>query len=255
MKKQEMEVSLIEKTARLIQESRLAVIFTGAGISTPSGIPDFRSARTGLWEYDNPMEVASITSFNKTPEKFFNWLKPLAEKIAQAKPNPAHLAIARLEEAGLLKAVITQNIDHLHSDAGSKHILELHGSMQTCTCSVCHRQYQSSPFLTRLIQNNEIPHCSTCNGILKPDIILFEELLPVETWDEANTLGLKCDLLLVAGSSLEVVPAATIPLMAVRTGARLVILNRTATHLDQQASIIIHEDLVDVLPEIAERLL
>ncbi len=255
MNKKEMEESLIEKTARLIQDSRLAVIFTGAGISTPSGIPDFRSARTGLWENDNPMEVASVTSFNNTPEKFFHWLKPLAEKIAQAKPNPAHQAIARLEEAGFIKAVITQNIDHLHQDAGSKHVLELHGSMQTCTCLVCRKKYQSSQFITRLIQNNEIPLCLSCNGILKPDIILFEELLPVETWDEANTLSLNCDLILVAGSSLEVVPAATIPLMAVRTGARMVILNRTTTHLDPQASIIIHEDLVDVLPEIAERLL
>ncbi len=254
MKKQDAELSLIEKTARLLQQSSLAVIFTGAGISTPSGIPDFRSARSGLWENDDPMEVASLTSFNNTPGKFFNWLKPLAEKITQAKPNPAHHAIAKLEEAGFLKAVITQNIDHLHQDAGSKHVLELHGSMQTCTCSICHKQYQSSPFLPQFIQNNEIPRCLICNGILKPDIVLFEELLPLKTWDEANTLGMNCDLFLVAGSSLEVIPASTIPMMAVRTGARLVILNRTITHLDPQASIIIHEDLVDILPEIVERL-
>jgi len=245
----------MDHIARLIQESRLAVFFTGAGISTPSGIPDFRSEGTGLWKNDNPMEVASLTSFNKTPDRFFRWIKPLAEKIVQSKPNPAHLAVAQMEQKGLIKAVITQNIDHLHQDAGSDRVMELHGSMQTCSCASCHLHYQSSPYLQQLILHNKIPVCPSCGAILKPDIVLFEELLPMETWEEANQLSRNCDLMIVAGSSLEVIPAASIPMTAVRTGARLVILNRTATHLDDQASIRNQGDLVDVLPLIAERLL
>ncbi len=245
----------MDHIARLIQDSRLAVFFTGAGISTPSGIPDFRSERTGMWNKDDPMEVASLTSFLTTPDRFFQWIKPLAEKIVQSKPNPAHLAITQMERKGFIKAVITQNIDHLHQDAGSNVVLELHGNMQTCSCLTCRHHYQSSTYLQQLIVNNEIPHCPSCEAILKPDIVLFEELLPMDTWEEANKLSRECDLMIVAGSSLEVIPAASIPMTAMRTGARLVILNRTPTHLDEQASVRVQGDLVDVLPQIAERLL
>jgi len=251
---QTIDLTLLEKTARLIKESHLAVIFSGAGISTPSGIPDFRSQRTGLWEFDNPMEVASLTSFHKTPERFFNWLRPLAESMTKASPNPAHLAVAAMEKSGLLKAVITQNIDNLHQAAGSEHVLELHGSLKTCTCSICHKTQDTDLFLTPFVESGIIPHCSACGGLMKPDIVLFEELLPMQVWDEANTWSQSCDLIIVAGSSLEVIPASTIPMQAVRAGARLIILNRTPTHLDDQASLIIRQDLVTVLPAIWERL-
>lgn len=254
MESQAIDSTILEKTVRLIQDSRLAVLFTGAGISTPSGIPDFRSGRTGLWEHDNPMDVASLTSFHKTPEKFFTWFRPLARSMFNASPNPAHLAVAKMENRGFLKAIITQNIDHLHQAAGANHVLELHGSMKTVTCSICHRQQDSEPILRLWIESGDIPRCPACAGILKPDIVLFEELLPMDVWEEANTISQTCDLMIVAGSSLEVIPAATIPIQAVRFGARIIILNRTETHLDNQASLILRHDLVQVLPAIWERI-
>jgi NAD-dependent deacetylase len=245
----------IQTAARLIKDARLAVFFTGAGISTPSGVPDFRGSTDSLWNTNNAMEVASLSIFHEHPERFFNWLYPLANQIVAAKPNPAHLAVAEMEKAGLVKAVITQNIDHLHQDAGSQNVLELHGSITTATCSACSHQFTMEEYLPDFLKTREIPRCSICGGVIKPDIVLFEELLPFETWSEAERLSQVCDLMVVAGSSLEVIPASTLPMNAVRTGAQLIIINRTPTQLDSMASVILSNDVVDVLPNIARILL
>jgi NAD-dependent deacetylase len=241
----------IQTAARLIKEARLAVVFTGAGLSTASGIPDFRGTGDSLWNQTNPMESASLTVFHDNPHKFFDWLLPLAKKMATAHPNAAHQAISDLEKGGYIKAVITQNIDNLHQAAGCRHVLELHGTALTATCSSCRMKYKGEDYLPEFIQTGNIPHCSTCGGILKPDIVLYEELLPTRTWAEAEQFSQNCDLMIVAGSSLEVVPAATLPLMAARNGAELILINRTPTHLDSVATVVLNDDVTRALPEIA----
>ena len=165
-----------QQAAGLIQKAEYCVILTGAGISTPSGIPDFRSARSGLWTEYDPMEVASLTAFKQRPDKFFNWLHPLAQKILNANPNPAHEAISRIQHAGWIKSVITQNIDGLHQAAGSMEVIELHGSLTTLSCLTCRRTYPMQIFKSSFLESRLIPECSYCQSILKPDIVLFEEL-------------------------------------------------------------------------------
>jgi len=247
--------ALIEKTAGLIRSARHAVAFTGAGISTPSGIPDFRSAQTGLWEKDDPMEVASLTSFFHTPERFFNWLRPLARSCIAANPNAAHIALADLEKAGYLKAVITQNIDDLHSRAGSRIIMELHGSLRSLTCQGCHQVYSSQVYFPDFIESGIPPTCPVCHALLKPDIVLFEEGLPATTWYQAEAQARQADLMIVVGSSLTVTPAAYIPQIVVESGAKVIIINRTPTYLDKIATVRLPLDVAEVLPAIAKQVL
>lgn len=235
----------------LLRYARYAVAFTGAGISTPSGIPDFRSARTGLWRQADPMQVASLTAFRRTPDVFFNWLRPLAQTSLDAQPNPAHAALAAMEQSGRLHAVITQNIDGLHQRAGSRIVHELHGSLSTLSCSKCRRRFALEPFRESFLTRHRIPLCPDCTIALKPDIVLFEEMLPQETWRQAEAAVARADVLLVAGSSLEVTPAANLPAEAARNGTKIIIVNFTPTWLDDQANIVIHGDVAEVLPEIA----
>ena len=240
----------IERAAALIAGSEYAVALTGAGISTPSGIPDFRSPGSGLWEKANPMLVASFLAFRLRPHAFYEWARPLAEQLLKAEPNPAHRALAELEEMGLLKAIITQNIDGLHQRAGSGRVLELHGHMREATCLKCHKVVPTQGMIEKFLETGEIPRCQ-CGGVLKPNVVLFGERLPrralLEAWGEAE----RCDLMLVAGSSLEVAPASEIPLVALRYGARLIIVNYQTTHLDHLADVVIHQDVAQVLPQIA----
>jgi NAD-dependent deacetylase len=245
----------VQKVIALFKNSKYGVVLTGAGISTPSGIPDFRSQNTGLWERDDPMEVASLTAFEAHPERFYGWLKPLAKTIMSAKPNAAHRALAKLENAGIIKATITQNIDGLHQKAGAKKVIELHGSALTMTCPSCHRSFQSEMFEEELLNDGAMPKCPECGRILKPDIVLFEEMLPAKAWTEAEAHSMKADLFLVVGSSLEVVPASTLPYLAYRAGAALVINNISPTSLDARARVVIHDDAVTIIPRIAEALL
>jgi NAD-dependent deacetylase len=250
----------LERAAAMLREARHAIAFTGAGISTPSGIPDFRSQGSGLWERDNPMEVASLRIFQTRPERFFQWLHPLLGSIWAAQPNPAHLALARLEAAGLLKAVITQNIDDLHQRAGSRAVYEVHGSLRTMTCSRCRQSYPSEGFAAALaarpaVSSEALPRCPGCQQVLKPDITLFGEMLPMQTWEQAERHCRQADALLVAGSSLEVWPAAALPELAIESGARLLINNYSATHLDRQADALLRGDVAEVLPALAELLL
>lgn len=238
----------IKEASGLIVNSEHAVALTGAGISTPSGIPDFRSPESGLWDKVNPMLVASVFAFRLRYQAFYEWARPLGEKFLKAQPNPAHYALAKLEEMGLLRAVITQNIDGLHQEAGSKSVFEMHGHMREATCLKCHKVIPLEKSVIKcFVDEGEIPHCK-CGGLLKPNVVLFGEELPrkilLEAWGEAEN----CDLMLVAGSSLEVAPASEIPLVAKRYGAKLVIVNNQPTPLDAQAEVVIHRDVAEVLP-------
>lgn len=243
------------QAAEIIQGSSYPIALTGAGISVPSGIPDFRSANTGLWSKNNPMEVASLTAFRHTPERFFNWLRPLAREMWAAQPNPAHFGLARLEQVGKLKAVITQNIDGLHQRAGSQAVIEVHGSMETLSCLNCRQHFPAQAFAETFIQQAQMPRCPNCNALVKPDIVLFEELLPVQAWQQAQAHAEQADLVLVIGSSLEVTPAANLPLYALDHGAQLIINTMSPTYLDRQAAMLIPYDVAEIIPLIAQKIL
>lgn len=243
----------IDFAADLFRSARRAVVLTGAGLSTSSGIPDFRSEGTGLWSRDEPMEVASLNTFRTAPEKFFHWFRPLANQIFNAQPNPAHLALAEMEKAGLVQTIITQNIDTLHQKAGSKNVIETHGTMRSLTCTQCYQQVEAAAHLAEFVDKGEIPHCPKCGGLLKPDVILFGEQLPQKAWMQAQCDARQCDLMMVAGSSLEVLPVASLPMQALDRGAHLIILNNTPTYLSVRADIVILENVAEIIPAIAER--
>jgi NAD-dependent deacetylase len=245
----------IRLAAEIIRQSRKMVALTGAGSSTPSGIPDFRSAGSGLWSRYLPMEVASLTTFRYHPERFFEWLRPLASHMWTAEPNLAHLALAELETQGHLKTIITQNIDMLHQRAGSSQVLQVHGSLGTLTCTGCYQQVPADEFIPAYVDMGKIPYCPQCGKILKPDVVLFEEQLPVRTWRKACKASESCDLMLVAGTSLVVVPVAELPSRAVEHGARLVIINQSPTYIDQRAQVVINGDVAEIIPAITAEVL
>jgi NAD-dependent deacetylase len=239
----------------IIRGSRRGVVLTGAGISTPSGIPDFRSPDTGLWERFDPFEVASLSAFRYDPARFFNWMRGLALQVYRAQPNPAHLGLARLEQAGYIQTVVTQNIDTLHQRAGSKNVLEVHGSMGSLTCVRCYHQVSSDGYVESFLDRGEIPYCSGCGGVLKPDLVLFGEQLPARTWLKAQEACKTCDVMIVAGSSLEVLPVAGLPMRALENGAHLILINHTQTYLDVRADVVFHEGVEDIIPRIADEVL
>jgi NAD-dependent deacetylase len=239
----------IERAASLIRDSQHAIAFTGAGHSTASGIPDFRSPGSGLWEQANPMLVASIWAFRLKPNSFYDWIRPMLPNLLDAKPNPGHMALAELERMGKIKAVITQNIDNLHQKAGSQRVLELHGHLREATCVRCYGERPINAALVELVREGGVPRCE-CGGPLKPNVILFGEQLPVKVLNEAMAEARHCDLVLVAGSSLEVTPAADIPFLAVDTGARGIMVNLVSTGFDPKADVVIHDDLTQILPQI-----
>jgi NAD-dependent protein deacetylase/lipoamidase len=245
----------LERAAGLILAARTGVALTGAGISTPSGIPDFRSPGSGLWGRFDPMEVASLSTFRYHPERFFEWVRPLAESVLEAEPNPAHLALAELERVGHLAGVVTQNIDDLHRRAGSQRVLEIHGHLRQSTCVDCFRRYPSGRLLERFARTGEIPRCPVCSAVLKPDVVLFGEQLPFEVVQEAKQLVANSDLILVVGSSLEVTPASVFPVQALNAGARLIIVNWQPTYLDARADVILRDDAASVLPRLAREVL
>jgi NAD-dependent deacetylase len=243
----------IEDAAELFRKAKRVVALTGAGLSTPSGIPDFRSEGTGLWSRDEPMEVASLSMFRTYPERFFQWFRPLAGQIFNAEPNAAHKALADLESPSREITIITQNIDLLHQKAGSKNVVEMHGSIQSMSCTQCFKKFESKPFIKEFIESGVIPTCPNCNGILKPDVILFGEQLPQTSWFDAQRAARRCDLMLVAGSSLEVLPVAGLPMQALDRGAHLIIVNNTPTYLNVRADVVLMQDVSTILPEIAKR--
>jgi NAD-dependent deacetylase len=237
----------VQRAIDLLRSSAYTVALTGAGISTPSGIPDFRGERNGLWRHADPLEIASIWAFHDHPERFYEWLRPLLRKTLVAQPNPAHRGLAEMEDRGALKAVITQNIDSLHQRAGSRRVLELHGHLRSVTCLNCGTTGPSGPLLAQVAAGALPPLCAGCGGLLKPDVVLFGEPLPSQAISEAQQEALSCELMLVVGTSLEVMPAADLPLLAKRRGARLVLINLTPTPLDDRADVVLRADVVTAL--------
>lgn len=246
----------IIRASQLIREAHSRIALTGAGISTPSGIPDFRTKGSGLWTRYNPMEVASLSAFRYHPHRFYEWLRPLASRMLSAVPNPGHTALAQLEKAGYLEGVITQNIDTLHQKAGTEVVHEVHGTFATLTCSTCFNQRPAGEELfNNYLDKGEIPHCDDCGAVLKPDVVLFGEQLPVEIWQQARTASRDCDLMIVLGSSLTVAPVSGLPETALQHGAKLIIINQMETHLDPAAEVVIHGNLAEILPKIKENVL
>jgi NAD-dependent deacetylase len=245
-----------EQVCEMLLAAQKTVVLTGAGVSTRSGIPDFRSPESGLWVHTDSLTVASIWGFRKHPETFYNWIRPLAHKIALARPNAAHRALAALEAAGLVDLIITQNIDDLHQQAGSRHVIQVHGSTQGATCPVCHYREDDPEFWKHYLQGGPVtvlPLCPKCNAVLKPNVVLFGEDLPHEDLACAQQAALSCDLILAVGTSLEVMPSADLPLLAKRRGARLIILNLSGTLADHQADLIVREDVTVSLQRIVQR--
>ena len=240
----------IQQAAKLIQKANNIVAMTGAGISTPSGIPDFRSPSSGLWDHVDPLSVASIFAFRQNPQVFFDWVRPLAPKFLDAEPNPAHYALAELEKAGKIKTVITQNIDDLHSKAGSQNVIELHGHLREATCIRCYQVTDGEPLFRRFIEDGAVPK-HECGGVYKPNIILFGEQLPMKEFVAAQMAVKEADLMLVVGSSLEVAPSSDLPELAIDNGAKMVIINYQATRLDPQADVVIQAEIAEVLPRVA----
>ncbi len=233
----------IRQAAELLRGSAYTVALTGAGISTPSGIPDFRSPASGLWSYADPLDVASLWAFAERPDAFYRWFRPLLGNFARAAPNAAHRVLAEMELQGRLQAVLTQNIDSLHQQAGSQRVLELHGHTRTATCLECGGRVAAEPLWTAVQAGRPAPRCAGCGGLLKPDVILFGEPLPYETLQEAQQEALRCDLMLVIGTSLEVMPAADLPLLARRRGALTILVNLSPTPLDEYFDLAIHADV------------
>jgi NAD-dependent deacetylase len=195
------------------------------------------------------MVVASIRTFRTDPRVFYEWMRPLVGLFEEARPNAAHLALAELEELGLLKAVITQNIDGLHQMAGSTRVLELHGHLREAVCLRCGQVTPTEGLIQKYVLEGEVPGCRDCGGTLKPLAVLMGEPLPMDVFLQAERESQACDLMLVAGSSLTVVPAASFPLAARRQGAELIIVNIQETMADALAEVVIHEDLAEVLPQ------
>jgi NAD-dependent deacetylase len=236
----------------LIAQAKHAVALTGAGISTPSGIPDFRTPGAGLWELTDPMSVGSIWGFVERPEAFYEWVRPLARLMLSALPNPAHLALAELQALGRLQAVITQNIDDLHQRAGSKRVLEVHGHLRQATCVRCYNLVPAQQLIAKFVADGIVPTCQVCGGVMKPNVVLFGEVLPVSVMYAAEQESKACDVMVVAGSSLEVAPAGDLPFAAKEHGAKIIVVNRMPTIADAHAAVVLREDVATALPRIVE---
>jgi len=246
---------LADRVADLIINAKRVVVFTGAGVSTESGIPDFRSPG-GIWERFDP-EDFTYQKFVRDPEtrkKQWQMLRG-GDLATEPKPNPAHYAIAELDRLGKLDCVITQNVDNLHQRAGvpDDKVFELHGNMQWVVCLSCGRRYPIEQIKTRLDEDEEIPDCEACHGILKPDAVFFGEALPEKVLREATYHSSHCALIIVIGSTLIVYPAAYMPIYAVESGAKLVIINLSSTPMDKQAAVLLRAKAGETMPRIVER--
>jgi NAD-dependent deacetylase len=245
------EEQLYTKAAKIIDESKKIVVFTGAGMSTESSIPDFRGPE-GLWTKFDPMKVASIDAFRSDPKAWWKWISSLGSDVLDATPNKGHLALAELERLGKVDCVITQNIDGLHQKAGNKCVLELHGSVATAKCTQCRASYPRD-YVMDLIKNGEIPpRCDVCSGILKLDVVLFGEPLPQIIFQEATERSNDCDAMLIAGSSLVVYPAAVLPKLAKDHGAKIILTNLEPTDFDGECDIVLRGKIGEILPKLVE---
>jgi NAD-dependent deacetylase len=236
-----------EQLAELIRDADSVVALTGAGISVPSGIPDFRSPGTGLWENVDPMDVAHIDVFRSDPERFWHFYGERFQTLEHKRPNPAHEALAALERAGMLDAVITQNIDQLHLRAGTSELIEIHGTIAHSSCLECEARFELADVRARQAADADgVPRCD-CGAPLKPDVVLFGEYLSAEALARAEQLAAEADLMLCIGSSLEVYPVAQLPLVTLGAGGAVAILTLGPTPLDSRAAVRMNGDIVDEL--------
>ena len=226
---------LVSRLAELLRERQPCVVLTGAGISTESGIPDFRSP-SGIWAQYDPMEYATIEAFRRDPVKVWEFYALRFELLTRAEPNAGHLALAELERGDLVQAIVTQNIDGLHGRAGSENVIEMHGSIRTASCLEC-GECVSLEAVVGELRDRPAPPCPACGAILKPDVVMFGELLPVSAMERATELARQAGLLLVVGSSLEVYPVAGLPEETVSAGGALAIVNRGRTPSDRLADV------------------
>ena len=236
-----------ERVADLLRSSERAVVLTGAGISVPSGIPDFRTPGTGLWENVDPMEVAHIDAWRRDPDRFWSFYGQRFASLTNKVPNDAHHAIAELERRGLVRGVITQNIDRLHRLAGSRHLIEVHGSIEWSICMDCRGKLPIDRVVELLEAGEGAPECPACMVPLKPDVVLFGELLPERALAEAHALAMDADLMLCVGSSLEVYPVAGLPAITSGAGGRLVLVTQGPTPYDRDAEVKLDGDVVEEL--------
>jgi NAD-dependent deacetylase len=242
------------RVAELIGEASSVVALTGAGISVPSGIPDFRSPGTGLWANVDPMEVAHISVWRRDPARFWGFYGQRFAMLEGKRPNGAHRALAELERRGLLRAVITQNIDGLHRAAGTRELIEIHGSVATASCQSCGASYPLADTRARLAAAPDgVPRCD-CGRPLKPDVVLFGELLDEAAMERASTLASEADLMLCIGSSLEVHPAAGLPELTLAAGGSLAIVTQSTTPYDRDAVVRLSGDVEDELVSVAAAL-
>lgn len=237
------------EAASLLRMAGGAIVFTGAGMSTESGLPDFRSA-SGLWAGVDPIAVASRRTLERRPEVFYDFYRERLCHLAGAAPNAGHRALAAMERAGWVKTVVTQNVDGLHQAGGSRRVIELHGNLRESACIGC-GDLGPAARLRTAIGAGGLPRCSSCGALLKPNVVLFDELLPEEPWQAAVQAARASRLMLVVGSSLQVTPAAYLPLETLEGGGRLIIVNREPTPYDDRAAITIRASAGGVLEEIA----
>jgi NAD-dependent deacetylase len=237
-------VTAVEELAGLVREARSVVALTGAGISVPSGIPDFRSPGSGLWENVDPMEVAHIDAWRADPERFWHFYGDRFTTLEGKQPNGAHRALVELERRGKLDAVITQNIDMLHRKAGTRSLVEVHGTIEHSSCLACGAAYPLAETRSRLADDPvSVPHCD-CGRPLKPDVVLFGEWLPAEALDRAYELAAGADVLLCVGSSLEVHPIAQLPGITRSNGGAVAIVTAGPTPWDSRAAVKLSGDVV-----------
>ena len=240
----------VSDLAELVRERQPCVVLTGAGISTESGIPDFRSP-SGIWTKYDPMEYATISAFRRDPAKVWEFYALRFEMLTTANPNAGHLALAELERRGLVEAVVTQNIDGLHERAGSEAVVEVHGSIRSASCPECGERVPLEDVIAAL-EEAPAPPCPRCGAVLKPGVVMFGELLPAEAIDRAAELARRAGLLLVVGSSLEVHPVAGLPFETVSSGGSLAIVNRGPTPFDHLASVRIDGGAGETLSALAD---
>jgi NAD-dependent deacetylase len=239
--------------AELIGSAERVVALTGAGISVPSGIPDFRTPGEGLWAKVDPMKVATIDAFHRDTRAFWDFYRPRFDLLGDKLPNPAHEALAELERRGRLEAVITQNIDRLHRAAGTRELVEVHGSIATSSCTTCGSSWPLEQ-VEALFDDEGIAVCVACSGKVKPDVVLFGEMLPLAAIERARELAEGADLMLCIGSSLEVYPAAGLPELTLQGGGRIAILTQGETPYDAEATVRLSGDLAEELPAVVAAL-
>ncbi len=227
-----------------IIESSSLVIFSGAGMSTESGLPDFRSSK-GLWKNTDPRKLASVEALNNNTKNFYDFYKMRINALNEVKPHEGHFILAEWENKNIVKHIITQNVDGFHKRAGSKFVSELHGSLGICRCNECAVEYPSDKLIEK-----DFPTCEKCSGKLRPGVVLFGEMLPADALEKADFESANSDLFIVIGSSLEVSPANYFPVQAKKSGAKLVIVNLESTHLDHIADMVIPGKTKEVLKEL-----